>query len=121
MYDIAEKLLQPAINAGLSEFEFWDMTVAEVMRYTEGAVWRMKQKAQFDYVLADLIGVSVARIISKDAKYPPIEEVYPMLFEIDKDEALKDAVHQKQVEASANRFLQFAMKHNAKMRQGDEQ
>lgn len=121
MYEIAHKLLQPAINAGLSEFDFWNMTVAEVIRYSEGAVWRMKNQAQLDYVLADLIGISVARIISKDAKYPTIEEVYPALFELQEEEKQNEIKQQKLNEASANRFLQFALQHNARMRQGDEQ
>lgn len=96
------------------------MTVAEIMRYTEGAVWRLKTKAQFDYALADLIGVSVARIMSSDMKYPTIEEVYPALFEPQEDEKQAEIKQQQVDEASANRFLQFALQHNARMRQGDE-
>ena len=96
------------------------MTVAEVMRYTEGAVWRLKSRAQLDYVLADLIGVSVARIMSNDVKYPSIEEVYPTLFEPNEKEKQDEMIQQKKNEASANRFLQFALQHNAKLRQGDE-
>lgn len=120
MYDISYKLLQPAINLGLSEFDFWEMTVAEVVRYTEGATWRLKNKAQFDYVLADLIGASVSRIMSSEAKYPPIEEVYSVLFK-PTDEVKQNEVEQEKVdEASANRFLQFALQHNARMRQGEE-
>ena len=120
MYDIVYKLLQPAINAGLPEFDFWNMTVAEIMRYIEGAAWRLKTKAQFDYALADLIGISVARIMSSDTKYPKIEEVYPALFEPQEDEKQVEIKQQQLNEASANRFLQFALQHNARMRQGDE-
>ena len=62
------------------------MTVAEVERWQEGAVFRLKSKAQFNYILADLIGVSVSRMMSKDVKYPDIEDVYPELFEKEKEE-----------------------------------
>ena len=91
------------------------MTVAEIVRYTEGAVWRFKSKAQFDYALADLIGISVARIMANDVKYPTIEEVYPHLFG---EELRKKEEAERKDEASANRFIQFTLQHNAKMRQG---
>ena len=96
------------------------MTVAEITRYTEGAVWRLKTQAQLDYALADLIGVSVARIMSSDVKYPTINEVYPALFEPQEDEKQVEIKQQQMTETSANRFLQFALQHNARMRQGDE-
>lgn len=38
-------MLQPAINLGLDEERFWEMTVAEVERYTDGAIWRLKSQA----------------------------------------------------------------------------
>ena len=80
-------------------------------------MWRLKSRAQFDYALADLIGVSVARIMSSDMKYPTIEEVYPHLFS---EELQKKEEAEQRDEASANRFIQFALQHNAKMRQGVE-
>ena len=42
---------------------------------------RIKEKASFDYILAELIGRSVARIYSKDSKFPEIYDAYPSLFE----------------------------------------
>ena len=80
MSEIVYQHLQPAINLGLDEFKFWEMTVAEVSRWEEGAMWRLKSKAQFDYVLADLIGISSARMMSDDVKYPSLEDAYPNLF-----------------------------------------
>ena len=106
--------LQPAINVGLSEFDFWEMTKAEIERYLEGAVWREKQKAQHNYVLADLVGASVARIMSSDAKYPPIEEVYPSLFV--KPEEVDVKKEDVNITDSVNRFLAFAKAHNAKIK-----
>lgn len=120
MEDIAQQLLQPAINLGLSEFDFWNMTKAEIERYMEGAIWRMKSKAQFDYCLADLIGVSVARVMSNEVEYPAIEQVYPALFEKVAEEVKQQLEEELRIEDSKNRFMEFALKHNAKIREGVE-
>ncbi len=118
MKDIALQLLQPAINLGLSEADFWEMTKAEVERYLEGAVWRMKVKAQFDYSLADLFGASIARLFDSNAEFPTLYQAYPNLYE---EEAIPE-VEQEDIATtnSINNFLAFAMEHNAKMRKGVE-
>lgn len=95
------------------ERDFWDMTKAEVERYLEGAVWRMKQQAQFDYSLADLIGISVARVMDSKAEFPTIYQVYPHLFEEEKREEEKT---ETVMTNSINNFMAFAMKHNAKLK-----
>lgn len=77
----------------------------------------MKSKAQFDYTLADLIGISVARTVSKEAQFPSIEKVYPNLFEEEMAEIRKQqAEEEAAITNSKNRFLEFALKHNAKMK-----
>lgn len=94
------------------------MTVAEVERYLNGAVWRMKTQSQFDYALANLIGISVGRIVASDIDYPSIEEVYPNLYE----DEIKNKPPEEEIVMtnSVNRFLEFAMKHNAKIqKEGD--
>lgn len=116
LYDIAMKLLQPAINCGLSESDFWNMTKIEIERYLEGATWRMKVQAQFYYSLADLIGVSCARIMSKDVEFPSIEQVYPNLYLEAEGQEEQVEIEEKDMTASVNRFLEFAMAHNAKIR-----
>lgn len=89
------------------------MTKAEVERYIDGAVWRIKQQAQFDYCLADLIGLSVGRLFNKNNSYPAIEEVYPTLFkkEIEESQQEEDITMK-----SINNFLQFANQHNKHMK-----
>ena len=111
--EIAYSHLQPSINLGLDESKFWEMTIAEIIRYQEGAIWRMKQKAQFDYALANLIGISSARMMSSDVNYPPIEDAYPNLFEKTKEE---DEPEDIVVQNSVNRFMEFALRHNAMMK-----
>lgn len=93
------------------------MTKIEVERYLEGAVWRMKQQAQFDYSLADLIGISVARMLSTENKMPSIYEVYPQLFEA---EAKEEAEIKVATTNSINNFMAFAMAHNAKVKKDVE-
>lgn len=96
------------------------MTIAEIQRYVEGAEYRMKLQAQMDYMLGNLIGISVARVVSKDATYPPIEKVYPTLFEAPSPEEVQREEEEKLVTNSTNRFLEFAMKHNAKFSKDKE-
>lgn len=92
------------------------MTPGEVKRYNEGAMWRMKSRAQFDYMLADLIGISSARIMSNEVKFPTLEEAYPGLFEKTPAEIKELEEEQKRITDSTNRFMEFAMKHNSKKR-----
>lgn len=71
-----------------------------------------QEKATFDYILADLIGVSVSRLISSSAKpYPPIEEVYGSLFSEMKTQKVEEKIT-KQDELSALRFKLFAKSYN---------
>ena len=118
---MAWKLLQPAINLGLSEFDYWDMTIAEIQRWIEGATWRLKNRATFDYRLADLIGVSTARMLSNEVELPLIEKVYPELFESEGNEEEKEPiVKDDTMTISQNRFLAFAQAHNARFMEGVE-
>lgn len=86
----------------------------------EGAVWRMKSQAQFDYTLANLIGVSVARIMSKDVSYPQIEEVYPDLFEDIIKQKRQEKEQELKMNNSVNNFMAFAMKHNSRLKGSEE-
>lgn len=93
------------------------MTVAEIQRYIEGATWRLRNQAQFDYVLANLIGISSARMMSSEVKMPEIEEAYPNLFAAEgAEEKPQRKVEEDKMTESKNRFLAFAMAHNAKLR-----
>ena len=91
------------------------MTLAEVNRAIESKQRVQKkeqqEKASFDYILADLIGRSVARIYSKSNKLPSIEEVYTSVFDAKEIQERKKA---KSAELSALRFKQFAQAYNKK-------
>lgn len=94
------------------------MTIAELNRAVESKKRCQKREAQekasFDYILADLIGRSVARIHSSSNQLPKIYEVYPGLFE---GVEVEDKIQEKKDELSALRFKQFADSYNNKFKE----
>lgn len=107
--------LNVALDWGITEQEFWNMTLAEATRAIESkkrtSTRQAQERASFDYILADLIGRSVARIYSSTNNLPPIAEAYPSLFVA---EELEEKMQEKKDEASAIRFRQFAQSFNKK-------
>lgn len=91
------------------------MTIAELERAIDSKkrlyISTTKEKAAFDYTLAELIGRSVARIYSSTTKMPDISEVYPTLFD---SQEIQEQKTQKKAELSALRFKQFATSFNSK-------
>lgn len=107
--------LESALDYGITEATFWEMTLAELERAISSKKRIKKQqdqeKAAFDYILADLIGRSVARIYSSSAKLPEITEVYATLFD---NQSFQEKKQEQLEELSALRFKQFAQAHNKK-------
>ena len=91
------------------------MTIAELDRLIESKKRIQKReqqdKASFDYILADLIGRSIARLYSSSAHMPEISEAYPTLFD---SEEIQEKKQEKKDELSALRFKQFAQSYNKK-------
>ena len=89
------------------------MTLAELERAIDSKkrvlTQEQKQKATFDYALADLIGRSVARIHSSTNTMPKISDIYPTLFN---DEEVEENIQAKKDEVSALRFKLFANSFN---------
>lgn len=89
-------LLENALYYGIEEERYWSMTYGEVIRSIKAKVKKEKNdyKARLtaDYALANLIGVSVGRLLSKDAKLPSLFECYPDLFkeEIEEERRSKE-------------------------------
>ena len=94
---------------GLTEFDFWNMTLAEFDRYVDSRhrikEMELQEKAYFDWVLGDLVGRSMARIYSASAKYPDITEAYPAIYKKDEVERKRQEERDK---LSALRLQQFA-------------
>ena len=91
------------------------MTLAELDRHIKSRKRMhkeaLKERATFDWLLADLIGRSVSRIYSSSAKLPDIMEAYPDIFK-DDIEQIREERERKQAELSALRFRQFAQSFN---------
>lgn len=89
------------------------MTLAEVERYFRSRARVLKaeerKKASFDYILADLIGRSVARVYNSSNKLPTINEAYPSLFS-------EGEVKESKAKRDRQRFIaglqQFAQSYN---------
>lgn len=94
------------------------MTLAEIERAIESKKRIKKieaqEKAAFNYIQADLIGRSIARIYSSTANYPAISEIYPSLF--DSEEITQKKQEQKE-KLSILRFRQFANSYNKKYKE----
>ena len=118
--DVVYKWLDSALDMGISEHDFWNMTIAELTRAMRSKNRIRKQQAQekasYDYILADLIGRSIGRIYSSSTTIPEISEAYPSLFD---DKEIEEKKAAKKAELSALRFKQFAESHNKRF-QGRE-
>lgn len=97
------------------------MTIGEISRYIKSKkrtiLLEAKEKASLNYIQADLIGRSIARLYSKSSKMPSISEVYPSLFN---DEELEEKEMERRDKLSIMRFEQFALAHNQKFKGGDK-
>lgn len=109
-------MLDNALDCGISEQEFWNMTIGELDRLTSSKhrieKYRAKERATFDYTLALLIGRAVQGS-SEENPFPDLYEVYPELF---LEEAVKreEQKREQQAQLSAIRFIQFAESLNAR-------
>ncbi len=112
------KWLNSALDNGIAEKDFWEMTFAELARAIESkhrvAKREAQEKASYDYILADLIGRSISRLYGSTNKMPDIAEAYPTLFS---KEEIQEKKKQKQAELSALRFKQFAQSYNKKFKE----
>jgi hypothetical protein len=102
---------------GITEHDFWNMTLAELERVFASKRRVLKQQAQekasYDYILADLIGRSIGRLYSSSATIPDISTVYPTLFD---SQEIEEKRAEKNAELSALRFRQFANSFNKRFK-----
>ena len=115
--DYVYKWLDCALDYGISEAEFWEMTIAELERAVQSRKRqekaRAQEKASFDYIHADLVGKSVARIYSSSNHFPELAEVYPSLFD---SQMIEEQKREKREKLSVIRFKQFAQTYNNKIK-----
>lgn len=108
------------MDYGIDETAYWNMTLAEAIRAIESKKRQQKaaaqEKAALDYIHADLVGRSIARIYSSSNHMPQLNEVYPSLFD---SEEIKAQQEQKKMELSAIRFKAFAQSFNNRFKGGE--
>ena len=109
------------MRLGNDPLQFYDYTYGEVISLLkaqgERQIERNKEKAIFTYKLADLIGVAVAALFDKKNVFPPIEKVFPGMFE-DEPQDVEKTRRKKEMELYKAKFLDFAYRHN-NQRKGD--
>ena len=108
------KWLNNALDYGITEEQFWNMSLGELHRAIKSKARVRKiearEKASFDYTLAQLIGRACGMAFgSIKSEFPDIGTVYPTLYD---SEEIKQRKQEKQAELSALRFKQFAESFN---------
>ena len=110
------ELLEQCMSIGMREEDFYNSTIKQITRYVESynkqQENQLQEKAFFDYQLANLIGMSVARLLSKDAKFPTFEKAYPF---INKD-AKTEVDEEWEMEVQHNRLREWAEQINKKFK-----
>lgn len=91
-FDLRDK----AIECEMDEDKFWNSTYGEVIRYIEAYSNKIKNDIKMSlrasHFTADLVGISVARLLDSEVKFPDITEMYPELYaeEIKELEKIKE-------------------------------
>ncbi len=113
------KLLENALDCGITELAFWDMTPGEVNRAIESKNRLIKlearERATYDYIQATLIVKGVSICLGDKTPFPTPEEAYPGVFD-DIAEEQKQKVQEQKMNLSALRFKQFAQSYNNKFK-----
>ena len=109
-------MLDTALDYGITEEKFWDMTFAEIERAIKSAnrvrKLQAQEKATYDYILANLITKVVSKVLGDKSSYPSIEEAYPGVFD-DIIAEKKAKAEEHRMNLSALRFKQFAQSYNS--------
>ena len=116
-----DRLLETALDSGIKEFDFWEMTIGEIVRAVESnnrlERLKAKEKATFDYIQATLIAKGVSIAFGSKETYPKLYDVYSSVFEDDIAAQQAEMENQK-MQLSVLRFKQFAQAHNNKFKSG---
>lgn len=117
--DHVAKWLENALELGISEREFWQMTIGELARAMAAIKRRRRadqiERATFDFRQAQAVGHFFAATLNKKNKPPKIEDLYPELFDNDEFRAARD---QRRAEAWAQQFKAFMTASDKRISEG---
>ena len=120
MEEFIDRLLESALDFGISEFDFWEMTPGEVNRSIQSKIRVRKiqsqEQASYDYILANLIVKGFGITMGGKGSFPTIEEAYPGIFD-DRMQARNEEIQKQKMNLSALRFKQFAQSYNSKFKE----
>lgn len=115
--EMCNDMLVQCLAIGLSRQEFFNSTLKEITQFVDAykkqQQSKLEEQAFFDWQLANLIGSSVARLLSKDAKYPKLEEAYPFVKDSKPQEEENSELTAEERKFSAQ-MLEWAMAMNRK-------
>lgn len=107
-------MLNNALDYGITEAEFWEMTFAELDRLVASKrrveKYREQCEAANNYTLAILIGRAFSASMDSNATFPDIHEAYPTLFNAKERE---EKIKEEKDNISALRFIHFAQTYNS--------
>lgn len=116
MEEFIDRLLESALDFGITELDFWEMTPGEVNRSIQSKIRVRKietqERASYDYILANLIIKGVNLSLGGKGTFPSIEEAYPGIFD-DQVKARNEEIQEQKMILSALRFKQFAQSYNS--------
>lgn len=95
------------------------MTIGEIIRrvqsYNRTKMDNLKEKASFDYVLANTIANLIGHVLGDKTEPPKIEDIYPTLFKKEKDE---NEMVQETAKKDIAKVMAFAAAFNKKFEGG---
>ena len=95
------------------------MSISELVRQVESykrvEKKRLQEKATYDYIQANLIGLYIGRVYSSSINIPSLEEAYKSLFD---DEEIQEQKKKHLEELSIIRFKQFTQQFNDNFKGG---
>lgn len=115
MEQIFNEMLPTALQCGIGVREYWELTYGEIIdtidAYNISEKRKMQENAAMIHQLANLIGISVSRLVDNSAKYPTLYEAYPQLFDIPEP----PKIEQQDWKIAKERLLRYAGAHNKKV------
>ena len=95
------------------------MSISELTRQVESykrvEKKRLQEKATYDYIQANLIGLYIGRVYSSSINIPSLEEAYKELFD---DDEIQEQKKKYLEELSIIRFKQFTQQFNNNFKGG---